>query len=98
MMANLHLLEFALVVDALLDVVLDVVEGEEVVVLDDAGLGLLRVDVLQRLQDAPVAQRFVFDQHHLVDLLLPVLLGVAVLLLLLPHCCYYLNYSAGEEW
>lgn len=71
--------------------VLDVVEGEEVVVLDDAGLGLLRVDVLQRLQDAPVAQRFVFDQHHLVDLLLPVLLGVAVLLLLLPHSLPYLN-------
>lgn len=43
----LHLLEFALVVDPLLHVIFDVVEGEEVVVLDDARLGLFCVDVLK---------------------------------------------------
>jgi hypothetical protein len=33
---GVHLLEFALVVDLLLSVVLDVVEGEDVIVLVDA--------------------------------------------------------------
>lgn len=82
---HLHLLEFALVVDPLLDVIFDVVEGEEVVVLDDAGLWLFGVDVLERLEDASISKGFVFDHDHFVDLLLSILLRVSILLLLLPH-------------
>lgn len=52
---HLHLLEFALVVDPFLDVIFDVVEGEEVVVFDDAGLWLFGVDVLERLEDASIS-------------------------------------------
>lgn len=44
--SEVHLLQFSLVVYLFFSVVLDVVEGEDVVVLVDAGCWLFRVDVL----------------------------------------------------
>lgn len=95
MWAALHFLQLALVVDLLLGVVFDVVEGEDVVVLLDARHRLLAVDVLQRLEDAAAPQLPVPHHHHLVDLLLTVLppaLLVLLLLLLHPTSNYILQH------
>lgn len=98
MWAALHFLQLALVVDLLLGVVFDVVEGEDVVVLLDARHRLLAVDVLQRLEDAAAPQLPVPHHHHLVDLLLTVLPpALLVLLLLLLHPTSNYNCSTAAK-
>lgn len=47
MIARVHFLQFTLIIDLIFSVNLDIVEGEEIVVLFDSGHWLLGIDILK---------------------------------------------------